>query len=267
MPCLSLYKYSSSMIHMTQKKPSALLALEPRTQTQPIHLGIIPDGNRRFAKQLLTKPWKGHEWGVEKVYKVFEWCRKRNVKTITFYALSLENMEKRPQYELTYLYNLARKELADIIENKNHFVHTDKVKLIFFGKLELLPKDLQDTIHTAMDLTKNYSRYTINFAIAYGGRQELVHATRTIANKVKKGTLTVADIDETLLRNNLLTTDMGDPDLIIRTGGEKRFSNFLLYQAAYSELAFTDTLWPNLTEHELTRMLDEFRSRERRFGR
>jgi len=233
----------------------------------PTHVAYIPDGNRRFAKRLMKTPWKGHEWGNEKLRDVFEWSIKAGVKVITLYALSLENLTSRPRHEIDFLLNLAKKEARGVIENRNHFVHKNRVKLKFFGRTDLLPKELQSLFRKAEQKTSSYSSYFLNFAIAYGGRQELVEASRRIAVKIASGRLDPEDVDEHTVRQNLQTNGHPDPDLIIRTGGEKRLSNFLLFQSAYSELAFTDTYWPALTKKELLTILKDYGSRERRFGK
>jgi tritrans,polycis-undecaprenyl-diphosphate synthase [geranylgeranyl-diphosphate specific] len=233
----------------------------------PNSIGIIPDGNRRFAKRLMKTPWKGHQWGKEKLNDVFEWSIKAGVKVITVYALSLENLTSRPKHEIDFLLGLAKKEARDIIENSSHFVHKNRIRVKFFGRTDLLPKDLQQLFRKAEQKTKSYSSYFINFAIAYGGRQELVEASRRIAVKIASRKLDPNDVDENVIRQNLQTNGFPDPDLIIRTGGEKRLSNFLLFQSAYSELAFTDTYWPALTKKELLSILKDYGSRERRFGK
>jgi tritrans,polycis-undecaprenyl-diphosphate synthase [geranylgeranyl-diphosphate specific] len=215
----------------------------------------------------MKTPWKGHAWGTDKLKNVFEWCGKAGVKVITVYALSLENLTSRPKQEIEYLLNLARKEAREILENRSHFVHKNRIRVRFFGRLDLLPKDLQQLFRKAEKKTVHYSEGFLNFAIAYGGRQELVEASRKIAVKIAKGKLNPMDVDERTVRENLQTNGFPDPDLIIRTGGEKRLSNFLLFQSAYSELAFTDTYWPALTKKELLSILKDYGSRERRFGK
>jgi len=238
-----------------------------KIKNPPIHLGLIPDGNRRCAKRLLKQPWKGHEWGISKIKTVFEWCRELGIKTITFYALSLENMDKRPKRELDFLFNLARKETRDILENNENFVHKYKIRVRFIGRLKRLPGDLQENMKKIEKMTKDYKNYIINFAIAYGGRQEMVDACRTIAFNVAKGRLKPSAITESVIKHNLYTNGGTDPDLIIRTGGEKRLSNFLLFQSAYSEFAFIDSFWPNLKKKEFVSAIKDFSCRERRFGK
>lgn len=227
------------------------------------HLAFIPDGNRRLAKRLLEQPWKGHEWGVEKFYTVFDWCREIGIRTVTFYALSLENLQKRPADELRFLFLLAKKELERILTDQGHQVHRHKIRVNIFGQLQLLPADLQEAIRSVMRQTKGYRDYVMNIAMAYGGRQEIVEAASRVAVRVAAGEL--AQVDEQAFREGL-STGAGDPDLIIRTGGERRLSNFLPFQSVYSELAFVDTFWPELTKEEFVGILDDFAQRERRFG-
>ena len=233
----------------------------------PTHISFIPDGNRRFAKRLMKQSWKGHQWGNNKLKDVFQWCADAGVKVITVYALSLENLTSRPKREIDFLLGLAKKEAREIIESRSHFVHKNKIKVKFFGRTDLLPKELQQLFRKAEHKTSSYSSYFLNFAIAYGGRQELVEVSRRIAVKIANGGLDPEDVDEQTVRQNLQTNGHPDPDLIIRTGGEKRLSNFLLFQSAYSELAFTDTYWPALTKKELLTILKDFGNRERRFGK
>jgi len=233
----------------------------------PRYIAVIPDGNRRCAKRLLKTPWKGHEWGVSKVKRLFDWSKDFGIKTITFYALSLENLEKRPKNEIKYLFKLANKELSDIIVNKDNFVHENEIRMTFFGNLHLLPEELQGVIQKVTDITKDYKKYAINFALAYGGRQEITDACRKIALGVEAGKITPGDINEMIIRHSLQTNGYGDPDLIIRTGGEKRLSNFLLFQSAYSELAFVDTLWPDFKKDEFVKVIRDYQHRDRRFGK
>ncbi len=233
----------------------------------PTSLGIIPDGNRRFAKRLLENPGKGHEWGMKKIEKIMEWCRELEIKNVTFYTLSLENLDRRPEEELDFLFSLARKELGDIINNPKHWVHETRTKMNFFGQLHRLPEDLQEKVKMVREKTKNYKKSNLNLAIAYGGRQEILDAVRKIASEVSQERLSPKNIDEVVFRHNLSTDGTPDPDLIIRTGGEKRTSNFLTFQSTYSELMFLDTLWPELGKKEFFNAVREFGERDRRFGK
>ena len=233
----------------------------------PNHVGIIPDGNRRFAKRLMENPSKGHEWGVSKINTLFEWCKEIGIRTVTFYSLSLENMHSRGQEELGFLFDLARHEVDDIIGNRDNFVHRNRIRLNFIGKLEMLPRDLQEKIEKARALTKDYNGYVINFAIAYGGRQEIVDAMKGITEKVLRGELRPEEIDESVIKHSLYTNGQADPDLIIRTGSEKRISNFMLFQSAYSEFAFLDVLWPELSKEDFFRAVEDYSKRQRRFGK
>ncbi|UCC91276.1 MAG: di-trans,poly-cis-decaprenylcistransferase [Candidatus Aenigmatarchaeota archaeon] len=233
----------------------------------PEHVGIIPDGNRRLAKRLMKKPYKGHEWGLEKIKKVLEWCEEVGIKVMTFYVLSLENLEKRPKRELDFLFSLARKEIENMLREEDHVLHKNRVKVSFFGRLDLLPKGLQEVIRKLTERTKDYSNYSLNLAIAYGGRQEIVDASKRIALKAREGVIDPEKIDESMLRSYLWTNGFPDPDLILRTGGEKRVSNFLPFQSTYSELVFLDKFWPELEKEDFLQAVREFGERQRRFGK
>ena len=233
----------------------------------PNHVGIIPDGNRRFAKRLMENPSKGHEWGVNKIKTLFDWCKELGIRTVTIYSLSLENFHSRGREELDFLFDLARQEVDDIISSGDNFVHKNRIRLNFIGKLGLLPKDLQEKIEEAKALTREYNDYMINFAIAYGGRQEIVDAMKDISQKVLRGEIRPEEINESVVKHSLYTNGQADPDLIIRTGAEKRISNFMLFQSAYSEFTFLDVLWPELSKEEFFRAVEDYSKRQRRFGK
>lgn len=220
-----------------------------------LHVGIVLDGNRRFAKRLMKQPWKGHEHGAKKVKKLFDWTNELNIKELTLYCLSLENFYSRSRKEFSYLMNLFEKELNDP-ENLNLIIK-NKIKVRFIGKINLLNKKLQKLIKSWEDKSKNLKNYKINFAVAYGGRQEIIDAIKKLIEKKGK-------INEKNFQANLWLKD--EPDLIIRTGGEKRTSNFLPWQSAYSEWIFLDKMWPELTKEDLIACMDEFKNRKRRFG-
>lgn len=231
------------------------------------HIGIIMDGNRRFAKRLMLEPWKGHEWGSKKSEEVLEWCMEFGIKHVTLYALSLENLSGRPREELEFLFKLMKDVAKGVVEDKNHKVHKNKVRVSVIGRMELLPQDLQDLIRKAVGLTKNYSDFFLNFCVAYGGRQEITDAFKKIMKSVLKNEVKADDINDDVIRDNLYTSGVPDPDLIIRTGGEKRLSNFLLFQSAYSELYFTDKTWPEFGREDFLDAIKDFQDRQRRFGK
>ncbi len=233
----------------------------------PYHVSVIPDGNRRCARRLMKRPWKGHEWGVEKIENVLDWCKGLGIKALTLYALSLENLDKRPKRELNFLFSLARKWIREQVFDRGSKIHRNGIRVSFFGRIDLLPDELQRDIRRSMELTRDHDKFHLNIAIAYGGRQEILDACRKIGRSIEEGRLMPREIDETVLRHNLQTNGDPDPDLIIRTGRERRISNFLLFQSAYSELAFLDCLWPELTKREFLRAIRDFSGRERRFGR
>src|SRR3989344_2788419 len=236
--------------------------MEASSNSIPKHVGIILDGNRRFAKRLMLKPWKGHEFGAEKVKKLLEWSKDVGIKELTLYAFSYENFN-RPKKEFEYLMDLFRKEFDARIDNKDISKH--KIKVNFIGRLQLFPKDLKEKMYKIIDKTKNYNKYIVNIAMAYGGRAEIVDAVKRIGEKIKEGSLDVKNINEKLFSDNLYMSD--DADLIIRTGGEKRTSGFLPWQGTYAELVFVDKSLPEFEKEDFLQCIKEFQSRKRRFGK
>jgi tritrans,polycis-undecaprenyl-diphosphate synthase [geranylgeranyl-diphosphate specific] len=228
----------------------------------PKHIGIILDGNRRFAKRLMMKPWMGHEWGAKKVEKLIEWNVKYKIKELTLYALSVQNFFSRPQNELNYLFNLFEKELKNLMNDEKISKH--KIRINFIGRLNLFDNKLQELMKKIMEKTKKNNNLTINFAVAYGGREEVIDAVKKISQQIKKGELDINKINEESFKDFLYLKDA--PDLIIRTGGEKRTSNFLNYQADYSEWIFLDIMWPEFEKKDFVKCLNEYSSRKRRFG-
>jgi len=233
----------------------------------PQHVSIIPDGNRRCAKRLMEKPWKGHEWGFTKLERLFGWCKEIGIKIVTFYSLSLENLKNRPKEEIDFLFLLAKKELNNILVDENNFVNKNRIRISFFGNTKLLPKELQDCIKGVEKKTKAYSDFFVNLAVAYGGRQEIIEAAKKIGLLVQASKLRPDDINEALFKQNLQTNGFPYPDLVLRTGGERRLSNFLPFQTTYSELLFIDTLWPELTKKEFIAAIKDYSQRQRRFGK
>ena len=224
----------------------------------PKHIAIILDGNRRFAKKLMLEPWKGHEYGKEKVEQILDYAKDLGVNEITFYALSVENIKNRPKNELEYLYKIFREMFRDIDKEK---INKNKIKMRFIGNLSLLPQDLKEQCEKIEQETKDNDNFIVNYAVAYGGRQEIIEAVKKILkNKIKE-----EDVNEETIENALYMKDQ--PDLVIRTGGEKRTSNFLPWQSAYSELIFLDKFWPEFEKQDLINCIEEFKSRKRNFGK
>jgi len=236
--------------------------MKPTENKVPRHIGIILDGNRRFSKRLMIKPWKGHEWGAKKVESVLEWAKELGIKELTLYAFSLENLN-RPKQEFDYLMNLFEKEFTRLKTDER--IHKERIRINIIGRVYLFPKSLQKVLKEVMESTKDYDGLQVNFAMAYSGRAEIIDATRNIAEQIKSGKLDIEKINEETFSKNLYLNH--DPDIIIRTGGERRTSNFLNYQGAYSELFFIDKMWPEFEKQDLIATIEEYNQRERRFGR
>ena len=237
--------------------------MKPTRKNVPKHIGLILDGNRRFSKRLMLKPWKGHEWGAKKVEAVLEWCKEYGVREITLYAFSIENFDSRPKAEFDYLMKLFEKELAKMMNDPR--LEKDKVKVNFIGRINMFPKSLQEVMNKLMEKTKQNNKLIVNFAMAYGGRAEIIDATRKLSEQVKKGKLDVRDINEKTFSKNLYI--QSEPDLIIRTS-ESRLSGFLLWQSDYAEIIFLpDKLWPEFEKKDFVECLNEYSRRQRRFGK
>jgi tritrans,polycis-undecaprenyl-diphosphate synthase [geranylgeranyl-diphosphate specific] len=230
--------------------------------TVPKHIAIILDGNRRFSKRLMMKPWKGHEWGAKKVERLLDWCDELGIKELTLYAFSVDNF-KRPKREFDYLMRLFRREFERIREDKR--IHRNKIRINFIGRLQMFPRDVQEKMKALMEGTSKYNNHVINFAMGYGGRQEVIDAVKRIGEQIRKGELKVEKINEDVFSKNLYSDH--EPELIIRTGGEHRTSNFLIWQSHYSEWFFLEKMWPEFEKEDLVRVIEEYGQRERRFGR
>jgi undecaprenyl diphosphate synthase len=228
----------------------------------PTHIAIIMDGNGRWAKKKLLNRIKGHEKGSDIVRMVVRTCREIGISVLTLYAFSTENWE-RPKAEVGALMMLLKKFLAS--EKKE--MMDNNIRLNVIGQKERLPMDVQEEIQRTMNATSTNNGMLLNLALSYGGRAEIIRAVRQIASDVKDGRLDAAHLSEADFENYLYTAGMPDPELLIRTSGEMRISNFLLWQIAYSEIHVTPTLWPDFTKEELIRILKDFQTRERRFGR
>ena len=236
--------------------------MDASSNNVPRHVGIILDGNRRFAQKLMLKPWHGHEWGAKKVEKLLEWCNELNIKELTLYAFSIENFN-RPKEEFDYLMKIFNKEFSKMVEDPR--LQKEQIKIRFIGRISMFPKEIQELMLKLMDITKNHDGYILNFAMAYGGRSEVVDATKKIAELVKNGEIDIDDINEETFSKQLYMSD--DVDLVIRTGGEKRTSNFLPYQGAYAEWIYLEKMWPEFEKEDFMSCIEEFKKRKRRFGR
>lgn len=223
----------------------------------PSHVAIILDGNGRWAEQKNMPRTFGHKNGAENVVDISIHAKKRGVKYLTLYAFSTENW-KRPKKEVDYLMKLLIKFVNDKIDQ----LMEEDCKLNFLGDLSAIPDQTRQAVELALDRTKDNKSLFINIALNYGGRDELVHAFKSIISQGYKA----EDIDEKLISENLYTKDIPDPDLLIRPGGELRISNFLIYQIAYSELYFTDKLWPDFSYEDFDKAIEEYSRRNRRFG-
>jgi len=233
--------------------------------TVPRHIGVILDGNRRFAKRLMLKPWKGHEWGSQTFQKFMEWCFNSGVEEITAYVFSVQNFN-RPKEEFEYIMKLFQKESETLLEpEKLEELKKNGIAINFIGRLHMLPDSMQELAEKIMTATKENGPRRVNFALAYGGREEIIDAVQKIAQEAKDGKVDPARIDEGVIREHLYLDS--SPDMIIRTGGEQRTSNFLPWQGTYSELIFVDKLWPEIKEEDVKACIAEYESRERRFGK
>ena len=230
----------------------------------PKHEAIIMDGNRRYTRvQGNMEVTRGHELGVDTLEKVLDWSIDLGIEIVTAYAFSTENFN-RSEKEVKGLMDLFVKNFKRIVNHEK--IHRNKVRVKVVGRLELLPDDVREAIQEAEDATKDYHDRLFNLAIGYDGRLEIVDAVKKIYKKIEAGELSIDDVDEKLINDNLYTEGLADPNLIIRTSGEERLSGFLLWQSSYSELYFCDSLWPELRKIDYLRAIRDYQARDRRFG-
>ena len=227
----------------------------------PKHIAIIMDGNRRWAKERNIETRLGHKEGAETLKKIAKYANKIGIQYLTVYAFSTENW-KRTKEEVGALMGLLQMYVNDFLNDKE----LENIKINVLGDVSKLELGLQKSIQKAIDRTKNYTGMTLNVAFNYGGRDEITKAVQKIANKVQNQEITIQDIDEQYVADNLYTQGQLEPDLLIRTGGEQRISNFLLWQLAYTEFLFIDKYWPDFSAEDLDEAIEVFEQRNRKFG-
>jgi len=242
----------------------AKLEKEVLSGEMPRHLAIIMDGNRRFAREMGMEPNSGHVKGREKLEEVIGWCQSAGIRVLTVYAFSTENFS-RDEDEVELLMEMFEEKFRALGDAER--IHKNKIRIKVLGDREMLPRGVQESIGYVEERTKDYDQNFYNIAIAYGGRQEIVYALKQVAAKVKAGEVEVDEIDEKMISQHMYTAHVPDPDLVLRTSGEVRISNFLLWQMAYSELYFTDIYWPGFRYIDFLRAVRSYQQRRRRYGK
>ena len=227
----------------------------------PQHIAIIMDGNRRWARKMGKEVSEGHKAGADNLEKIARFCNKIGVKILTVYAFSTENW-KRSESEVSALMLLLKNYLKKFAKNANK----ENIKIEVLGDIQRLDNGLKKSINDAIEKTKNNTGLIVNVALNYGGRDEITNAVKKIALKIQNKEITVEDINEKIISENLYTENQPDPDLLIRTSGEIRTSNFLPWQLVYSEFYFTDVYWPDFGEKDLMEAIHTFNKRNRKFG-
>ena len=248
-----------------KKQPNSDIQLQKELKESgeiPAHIAIIMDGNGRWAKRRGLPRAAGHKKGVDTVRDIVEACAEIGVKYLTLYTFSTENWN-RPKDEISTLMRLLLSSLKARLKE----LDKNDIKLTSVGDLSSLPVEVQKQLRTDIEKTKNNKRMTLNLALSYSGRWELIKAVKSISEQVAEGKLNPEDINEKIISDNLTTRDLPDPDLLIRTSGEFRVSNFLLWQIAYTEFVILDVLWPDFKREHLYNSIKEFQNRERRFGK
>lgn len=263
----TLYRYEMERTNLglffkrKNKKIENQQDIQLDTNKIPAHIAIIMDGNGRWAKERNLPRTMGHRAGMDTIRKIVKESSKLGIRYLTLYAFSTENW-KRPQDEVSALMKLVVEYIAKEIDE----LHKNEVVFNVIGDTTKLPEPCQKSIESAKEKTKNNKGLTLNIALNYGGRDEIVSGIKKIAKEIKDGSIYVDDINEAVISNHLYTKGMPDPDIIIRPSGELRISNFLLWQGAYSEFWFSNINWPDFTEEDLKRAIIDFQNRNRRFG-
>jgi len=237
------------------------LSMRIDKQKVPEHVAIIMDGNGRWATKRGLPRSYGHEKGVSVLKEILKVSKKLGCKVLTVYAFSTENWS-RPMQEVNFLINL----FSEVLKNEIKKIHQESIKIKFIGDLTPFPETLKNIICSSESITKNNNTFLLNVCLNYGGRQEIVKVAKELAFKSSAGEIKPSDVNEKLFNSELLTQGIKDPELLIRTSGEKRISNFLLWQLAYSEIYISDVLWPDFNEFEFLKAIIDYQSRNRRFG-
>lgn len=256
--------YAWSFISRTDRIRANRLRDRLKDGELPQHISIIMDGNRRFAWNSNIERDLGHRRGKEKLREVMDWILDLEIPYLTVYALSTENINERSPGELDSLYDLYVAGLNEIADDPQ--IHERGVRVQAMGRLEMLPERVRAAISNAQSRTESYTDFLFTVCLAYGGREEIVDAVREVAADHAKGDLPLESIDTMQISSRMYTSDLPDPDLVIRTSGEERISNFLLWQIAYSELHFTDVFWPSFSKVDLYEAIESYQSRRRRYG-
>ena len=229
----------------------------------PRHIGIILDGNRRYAKEKGIKPWEGHRHGAENILKLFEHCKELNIHEVTMYAFSLKNFE-RNKLEVEFLFKLFHEFFEKLIADKDKLTKSG-MRINFLGRIELFPDAIKKRMKELMEITKDNTKYIANFAMAYDGHAEVVDSVKEIGKKIESGDIKSSDINEKMIQENLYNNS--PIDMIIRTSGEYRISGFMLWFSSYAEFFFLDKFWPEFSKEDLKKCIDQFVNRDRRFGK
>lgn len=249
--------------NLTNEVYEKLLVEEVLKKEVPMHIGIITDGNRRYARSIGLPENQGHVRGKEKLEEVLQWCMDIGVRIVTVYGFSTENF-RRDRKEVDFLFQLINEAFLDLLEDKRIFENRIRVKVI--GDRDKLPGFLRETIERVESETENFRNFKLNLAIGYGGREEIINAIKCMYSDINNGKFTIGDVTEEKLREYLYDRSLPDPDLIFRTSGEERISNFLLWQSAYSELYFSDVNWPDLKKADFLKAIISYQGRKRRYG-
>ena len=268
--CIFLLIMGLFIIKKNLRSPLTLFTAIDIPETQLIaqencplqHLACIMDGNRRWARERGLNAWEGHKEGIKAVQTIGEFCLEKNIKYLTLYILSPENFERRSAQEINYLFDLMVQEAQ---KGSQEFIKRG-IRVRFLGDRTLFPAHLMPLLEQIESETAGMNRLNLTFLFCYGARQEIAATTKKIIQEIKEGHITESDITPDLFKNYLWTHELPDPDLVIRTGKVSRLSNFLLYQAAYSELHMLDCFWPEITKERLQHAYDAFLKSERRFG-